>query len=180
MTARLFQKIAFSGLASALVVGAGLVTSAGVEPAPAYGSVATKLEADAAARHAAHVYHRADLDNDGALDGEEFKVLAIVGAELARLNGFIAVDLSASVQTVAVAKPGGALMTPQEKGAIAARAEREFAYFAGEDQKLGVDEFIAATLEDFVASDRDRNGLLTGAELATFAAAQVSVPRLTS
>lgn len=180
MVVAMFPKLAFTGLAAAIAAGAGLVTSAGVEAVPAYGAAATKLDVDAAARHAASVYQRADLDNDGALDSDEFEVLAIVTAELARLNGFVAVDVSGGARTVAVATGGKPSLSATEKARLSARADREFDFIAGDDLKLAPDEFVAATLEAFMANDVDRNGALTGAELAAFAAAKAGIPARSS
>ncbi len=180
MVVALFHKFALSGLAAAIAAGAGAVNTLADTQRPAYGAPVTILEAAAAARHAAHVFGRADLNKDGALDGDEFSVLAIVTAELARLNGFVAVDLVGGAKTVAV--PGTFLpaLTRSERALINDRAIREFAVVAGADERLGRDEFVSAEIEIFLASDADRNGLLAGGELTSFARTQASLATITS
>ncbi len=172
MVVEMFHKLAASGVAAAIAAGVSLINSADVDPSPAYGAAATRLEADAAARHAAQTFERADLNNDGALDGEEYSVLAVVTAELARLNGFVPVDLKGDVRTVALSSAVRTPLADSARIAIRARALREFAYVAGEDEKLTADEFVGAQLEAFLASDGDRDAVLTGAELGAFAQRQ--------
>lgn len=168
----LFHKVAFSAAAAAIAAGAGLINSAAVEPPHAYGAPAIRLEADAAARQAARTFDRTDLNNDGALDDEEYTVLAVVTAELARLNGFVSVDINGEVRTVVLSNATPAFLTDTAKASIRDRASREFAYIAGDDERLMADEFVAAQLETFLASDGDRNAVLTGAELGAFAQRQ--------
>lgn len=171
MAALMLPKLAAAGFAALTAVGASLVSSAKVDPAPAFGAPATSLEAGAAARHAAAAFSRADLNNDGALDADEFSMLAIVTAELSRLNGFVAVDFNGGVRTVATPK-GDPSLSKAERARIEARAARAFGATAGEDQRLSGDEFVTAQLETFMARDADRNGLLTDDELAAYALAQ--------
>ena len=92
MVFELFQKFAVSGFAAAAAIGASLVSSASVDPQPAYPTQASKLEAAAAAANASRLFDRADLDKNGALDREEHEILAVVTAELAQLNGFVSID----------------------------------------------------------------------------------------
>jgi hypothetical protein len=178
MVVALIHKIALAGVAAA-TAGVGLVTSADLEPAPAYGAAATALEARASARHAAEVFDRADLNNDGDLDAEEYEVLAIVTAELSRLNGFIGVDAEAGLRTVAVPR-GEPSLSGAEKARLKERAAAEFAAIAGDDQRLGADEYVTAELERFLASDADRNGVLTGVELSAYALAKARSTALSS
>ncbi len=172
MVMAIFHKAALSGVAAAIAAGAGLVNSAEVAPAPAYGAYANSIDLDIATRHAAGVFDRADLNNDGVLGEDEFTVLAIVTAELALLNGFIAVDVSDGVKVVAAPRRGKEELSSGDKASIKNRAEREFLIAAGDDLRLSKDEFIGANLERFLASDADRNGALSGAELAAYAQAQ--------
>lgn len=180
MVVALVQKVAFSGIAAAIAASIGLVNGAAVEPAPAYGTAIDQLEANNAARQAARVFSRADLDKDGALTEDEYSVLAVVSAELARLNGFVAIDMSGRVHTVAVSTAGGPSLSLAERKQINDRAAREFKIIAGDDERLVADEYITAQLEQFLTNDSDRNGVLTGQELASYAKAQSKAPFTTS
>lgn len=180
MVVAMFHKLAFSGLAAAIAAGASLVNSAAVGPAPAYGAQANLIDAQEAGRHAAHLFNRADLNNDGALDEDEYSVLAIVTAELAQLNGFIAVDFAGGAKMVALPHAGRLALSAADKSRIADRALREFAAIAGDDLRLLSDEFVGAQLEQFLANDIDRNGMLTGGELATFAQSQSRLAAISS
>lgn len=168
----MIEKLVAAGLAAAVAAAAGLVNTAAVEPRPAYGAAVTSIEADAAARHAAAVFERADLNNDGALDEEEFSVLAIVTAELARLNGFVAVNVEDGVRTIALPQRSRPDLSGREKARIAERAHREFVAISGDDERLGSDEFVGAALERFLDVDADRNGVLNGPELVAYAQGQ--------
>jgi formylmethanofuran dehydrogenase subunit E-like metal-binding protein len=175
MVVALVHKLAFSGFAAAIAASVGLVNSASVEPVPAYGAPIDRLDATIAASQAERVFNRADLDNDGSLSQDEYTVLAVVSAELARLNGFVAIDISDGVRTVAVSTGGKQSLSSTERARINERATREFRVVAGDDERLASDEYITAQLEQFLSNDLDRNGVLTGSELATFALAQSKI-----
>jgi len=177
MVVGLIQKAAFSGLAAAIAAGAGLVNAVSVTAAPAYGAVASALEADAAARNASRIFDRADFNHDGALDFDEYQILAVVTAELANLNGFASFDAGEGVRIVEISHTGGTDLAANEKALIRARAAREFGYFSGDDERLAKDEFVTAEIERFMTNDRDRNGVLTGAELASYAMTQSKLTR---
>lgn len=168
-----FPMIALPGFAAAVAAGAGLVQAASVEPLPAYGAPATQLEAATVAATAKSVFDRADLDNDGELSREEFTTLAIVTAELARLNGFVAVDYSGGVRTAAL--PRASAWSSAERARIEEGAARDYEISAGDDQRMSADEFIAVRLEAMAAADLDRNGVLKGVELTRFAALEARV-----
>lgn len=180
MVLAMFHKLAFSGAAAAIAAGAGLIQSADVAEAPAYGVAAIRHEAEATVRYAAHVFERADLGNDGALDEDEYVTLAIVTAELARLNGFVAIDQSGGVTTVALPIEKNAGLTGHERGRVWERAAREYAVAAGDDHRLSKDEFIGAVLEQFLANDVNRNGVLSSRELVAFGLAQSRLTALES
>ncbi|MEK7266426.1 MAG: hypothetical protein AAB227_10045 [Pseudomonadota bacterium] len=175
-----FQKFAFSGFAASIAAGASLVSGASVAPQPAYGLAAAKLEAAAAANNAAHIFDRADLDNNGILDRDEYEILAVVTAELAQLNGFIAIDAGRGLETVAIARAVDGSLDEASKARIEDRAGREFRLFAGDDERLASDEFVTAQLELFLATDADRNGVLAGAELKSYANSQSKLATLNS
>jgi len=169
-----FPFLVLPGFAALIAVGASLVHAASVEPKPAYAAHATQLEASTVAATAKTVFARADLDNDGALSREEYVTLAIVTAELGRLNGFVPVDYAGGVRTAPL--PRNAVWSKGERARIETAAERDYALFAGDDQRLSSDEFVASQLESLTAADLDRNGVLTGAELPRFAAIEARLP----
>lgn len=169
-----FPMIVLPGFAAVLVAGAGLVHAASVETRPAYAAPAMQLEAATIATTAKTVFSRADLDNDGTLSSEEYVTLGVVSAELARLNGFVPVDYSGGVRTARLPETGP--WTKADRARVETAAERDFAAYAGDDQRLTSDEFVAAKLEALHAADRDRNGVLNGAELSRFAAIEARLP----
>lgn len=168
-----FPIIALPGLAAAVAISAGLVHAASVEQPPAYAAPATQVEAATIAQTAKTIFVRADLDNDGALSEEEFVTLAIVTGELARLNGFVPVDYARGVRTAKLAYADA--WSLETRARIMNAAERDYALFAGDDGRLDAGEFVSARLEALSAADRDRNGVLTGAELQRFAAIEARV-----
>jgi hypothetical protein len=151
-----------------------------VTPTPAYGVEAAKLEAAAAATEAARLFGKADLNNNGYLDRDEYEILGVVTAELAQINGFIAIDAGQGVETVAVSRKGKRFLSDDDKARIEERALREFEMFAGDDERLAADEFVTAQLEQFLAIDTDRNGVLAGAELKSYAYARSRLASLNS
>lgn len=175
-----FQKMVVSGIAAAAAAGASLVSSAAVAPPSAYQGEAVRLEAAAASSNAARIFNRADLDNNGYLGRDEYEILSLVTAELTRLNGFIALDAGAGVETVVIAPSSARTLDKLEKARIKNRAQREFALYAGDDERLASDEYVNAYLEMFLATDVDRNGVLVGAELLSFAHAQSKLSTLNS
>ncbi|MDZ7627272.1 MAG: hypothetical protein U5J99_02545 [Parvularculaceae bacterium] len=170
-----FPVVILPGLAAAVAISAGLVHAASVEPAPAYAAQASSLEASTIAATAKTVFSRADLDNDQQLSQDEYVTLAIVTAELARLNGFVPVDYAGGVRVAPLA--GADEWSNETRARIEANASRDYASFAGEDGRLDTDEFIGSRLEALSAADRDRNGVLTGVELQRFAAIEARVQR---
>ena len=168
-----FPIVVLPGFAAVIAAGAGLVHAASVEPVRAYGAPAQQIEAATVAETAKAVFDRADLDNDGQISREEYVTLAVVTAELARLNGFVPVDYAGGVRTAPA--PQGAPWSAKERARVAASAEREYALYAGEDERMTNAEFVAARLEAMAAADLDRNGVLTGAEMLRFAASEARV-----
>jgi hypothetical protein len=174
MTKSRFPFLVLPGFAAILAAGAGLVHAASVDVQPAYGAIATQLEAATAAATAKSVFSRADLDNDGSLSRDEFLTLAVVSAELARLNGFVPVDYAGGVRTVAL--PYSSAWSSAELARIETTAERDYALFAGVDERMSAGEFVTMRLESLTAADIDRNGVLTGSELGRFAAIEARLP----
>lgn len=156
--------------ATALVAAASLV---GVKTPPAYedGAV-TKLTQAEAASFAEGVFRRADIDRDGALDVDEFAALSIVTAELAHLNGFVAVEKEGALETIALPVSAPAALGDAEQTRIDAVARHTFYAFAGSDGKMQQGEYSGLQEAIFASSDLNANGALTSAELPLFAQRQ--------
>ena len=136
----------------------------------------TQLSLEEAESNAAGVFARSDRDGDGALDVDEFAALSIVTAELARLNGFIAVEQEDALKTIALPIEAPASLSGSEHARIDAVARHGFYAFAGEDGRLQRDEYIRMQNAVFAASDLNANGALSARELAVYAQRQAYVP----
>jgi hypothetical protein len=165
---------AFFVAAAAAAVGLSAAPKSGVHSVPAYSGSITRLEATDFATDARRVFRNADLDASGDLDSAEYVALAIVDAELARLNGFIAFEFNGAAMKVAAAgAPTPSAMTFAERTRIDAVATREFHALAGRDARLNASEFESAAVELFTLADGDRDGAIAGAEFALIAAARL-------
>ena len=156
--------------ATALVAAASFV---GVKTDPAYedGELKSLTQAEAAV-FADSVFQRADLDRDGSLDVDEFAALTIVTAELAHLNGFIAVEKDGALETIVLPITAPAALGDAEQTRIDAVARHAFYAFAGSDGKMQQGEYSGLQEAIFAASDLNANGALTSAELPLFAQRQ--------
>ncbi|MCB2113123.1 MAG: hypothetical protein KDD85_06185 [Parvularculaceae bacterium] len=175
MISALIQKAAIPAFAAIAAAGGGLIASVEPHPPSAYLHEANFFEVSSAARAAEASYSRADLNNDGHIDQDEYVTLAIVSAELFRLNGFVALETTNGALRVSIAAANEGALADKEKASIRARARAEYARLAGDDQKLSEREFVDSKVEEFYSADIDRNGVLTGAELKHFAFAQTRI-----
>jgi hypothetical protein len=159
--------------AAAVLAAAGLAyTSAGDAP-PAYGDEGLKaLTEEALADHAANVFQRSDRNQDGALNTDEYAALAIVSAELARLNGFIVIEGATGPARVTLAGYAPASLSAAEHARIDAVARSAFYLHAGDDGSMSEEEFTNAQQGVFDAADFNRNGVLRRGELEVFAQRQ--------
>ena len=165
---------AFFVAAAAIAVGLSAAPGNRDHAAAAYSGVITRLDATDFAADARRIFRTADLDDSGALDSAEYVALAIVDAELARLNGFIAFEIDGAAMKVAAApSQGPAAMSFAERTRIDAVATREFHALAGSDARLDAAEFEDAAVELFALADGDRDGAIVGAEFAFITAARV-------
>jgi len=173
----LAPKFAIPVIAAAIAASAGLWKEAAPESAagPAYGAMITQLDASVVAEDAARRFERADLDNSGALDADEYATQALVTAELARVNHFAPMRIGMSVGKVALPASVPASVNAGEREAILRSSSIVFQTIAGDDRKISRQEFVGAALEQMLASDMDRNGALTGSELSTFSMRQAKV-----
>lgn len=170
MPATVFMNAVTAAFAAAAVAAASF---AGVKPGAAYDDGAlTRLTEVEAAAYAHTVFQRADRDGDGALNVDEFAALTIVTAELAHLNGFIAVERAGSVQTIALPAGAPGALGDAEQTRIDAVARHTFYAFAGNDGKMQQGEYLSLQAAIFASSDLNANGDLTNAELSIFAQRQ--------
>ncbi|MHA7871912.1 MAG: hypothetical protein ACX939_06140 [Hyphococcus sp.] len=124
--------------------------------------------------HAALVFARADRNRDGALNVDEYAALSVVTAELAHLNGFIAIERKEDAPAIArLPSADQAALSSIQQTRIAAVARSRFYVFAGEDGAMNSDEFSRAQMSVFDEADFNRNGVLVRNELAAFAEKQV-------
>ena len=136
----------------------------------------TRLSQVEAADHAGRVFDRADRDGDAALNVDEFAALAVVTAELAHLNGFVAVEVEDEVKTIALPASQPSALARSEHARIDAVARHAFYGFAGADGFLDRDEYIRMQSAVFEASDLNANGRLNKRELTVYARRQAYVP----
>ncbi len=163
--------------AAAMLAAAGLAyTSADDKLSAAYGDDhVASLSEDQLADHAAAVFNRADRDQNGALDSDEYASLSIVSAELARLNGFVVIETANGPATVALAGMTPAALSPAEHVRVDAVARSTFYLHAGDDGLMSEDEYTSAQRSIFEVADFNRNGVLKRGELQAFANRQALV-----
>ena len=124
------------------------------------------------AQHAWTEFERADRDGDKVLSADEYSALAIIKAELAHLNGFIALDIDGDVRTIAIPVSDQSALSRTEHIRIEAVARHTFYAFAGADGKMDADDFIGLNAAIFAAADRNNNQALTKIELKAYASTQ--------
>jgi hypothetical protein len=170
MPATVFMNTITAAFAAVAVAAASF---AGLNSGAAYDEGAlTSLSRGEAASYAHTVFKRADRDGDGALGVDEFAALTVVTAELAHLNGFVAIDRAGIVQTVALPVSAPGALGDAEQTRIDAVARHTFYAFAGNDGKMQQGEYLGLQNAIFASSDLNANGDLTNAELSIFAQRQ--------
>lgn len=162
---------------SIALVSVGLATGAGFDNRAAYGAAVETLSQPQASAHAAAMFARADLDRSGALDADEYAALAIVTAELARLNGFIALEIGDGQEVVSLPIEAPMALAGAERARVGAVARAEFYASAGDDGLMDLDEYTGEQAARFKAADRNRNGALAKTELVSFAARSAMLSR---
>ena len=173
MPAAMITNTITAAAATALVAAASLV---GIKAGPAYEDGALRsLTQPEASIFAEGVFHRADRDDDGALNVDEFAALTIVTAELANLNGFIAVEKDGALETIALPVKAPAALGDSEQTRIDAVARHMFYAFAGSDGKMQQGEYLGLQDAIFASADLNANGSLTSTELSLFAQRQAFI-----
>ena len=168
--ARIALKSAAAGILTAGAAAAALAIGAAGAQTPDEDATLTRLEAADYAAHAGKLFQRADIDKNGVLDAREYHALAIVTAELSRLNRAVMVDVEDSPQMITLDYDGPASLSQGERARIDAVSARAFFNAAGADNLMSADEFVALELERFADADRNDNGVLTRSELTRLAA----------
>lgn len=165
--------IAVNAIAAiAAAAGVALTSYIGADNSAYDGGAVQRLSQGEAAAHANQIFQRADRSGDGALDVDEFAALSVVTAELAHLNGFVALEKSGAVQTISVPVNAPGALPGNEHARIDAVARHTFYAFAGEDGKMQQGDYLDLQSAIFASSDLNANGALTRSELSLFAQRQ--------
>lgn len=152
------------------LVAAGIGAAVASPESPAYGAATERLDALHALANAEATFRRADLDGSGALDAHEYSSLATVTAELARLNGFVAVEAGQSPQIVLLPISAPQALAGAERTRVDAVSRTNFYAIAGDDARITLDEYLSDQKARFADADVNGNGSLTNAELVSFVA----------
>ena len=165
-----FKKAALPALIGVIAAGAAIAATGG-DDAEAYAADTVALDVAQASISAGALFDRADLNQDGALDQDEYAALSIVRAELARLNGFVWFEADGVSVAAPVAEANASPLSIAER--IRIETVSSFAYHtaAGADDVLDRNDFIAHELERFQAADTNDDGVLVDAELTKIASA---------
>ena len=166
---------AFTAAVAAIGVAAASFVGMDHEPAAYDDVIVTRLSQDEAALNATFAFMRADRDGDETLSVDEYAALMVVTAELANLNGFVAVETRNSVATIALPVSAPGALGDEEQTRIDAVARHTFYAFAGNDGKMQQGEYLELQNSIFAASDLNANGSLTNAELSIFAQRQANL-----
>jgi hypothetical protein len=172
MRTNLTAALAAPGIALAAI---GAALASGAAERAAYDGPAASLSVAELRQHADAIFDCADLDKSGALEAEEYSALALVTAELSRLNGFVALHVGAESRTVQLPR-GLPEFSRAERVRVEAVARKAFYASAGADSAIERSEFASALAARFTASDANRDGGLKRRELISFAAKIAAVP----
>lgn len=172
MAIEFIENFAGPGLGVALAASFALATAPVTDAVNAYGPAIETVSEAVAGENAARLFLQADRNGDRAIDRDEFGALAVVSAELARLNGFVAIHLASASHRAELPVGSPKAMTSAERTRIWAVATNEFLAAAGGDGLLDESEFVGLQLSTFRQADRNGDGRLDGAEVKWFAAAQ--------
>lgn len=161
-------------IAAIAAAGVALTSFVGVQPqGAAYGDGALlRLSQPDADANAEKGFIRADRNGDAMLSVDEFASQAIVKAELAQLNGFVAVETGGKVQTIFVPAAERTALSASEHVRIDAVARNAFYAFAGDDGWMSKDDYLRMQNVLFDESDLNSNGALTRRELVIYAQRQ--------
>jgi len=162
--------------AVAAVAGLAFTSADDRLPENAYGEdVLSSLTRMEVADHATRVFARADRNSDLMLDVSEYAAFSVVTAELAHLNGFVAIETGGTPGLLALPIANPAAISRSEHIRIAAVSRHAFYAYAGIDGRMDVEEFVGAQTTLFNAADLNGNGTLKRKELGLFGQRQASM-----
>ncbi|MEZ5893608.1 MAG: hypothetical protein R3C58_10785 [Parvularculaceae bacterium] len=165
--------IFMNGLAAAVAtLGVAAASFVGMSGDAYDGGALTRLTDAEAASHAQAVFLRSDRNGDGALDVNEYAALSVVTAELANLNGFLAIEQADKIAAIALPVAAPSALGDSEQTRIDAVARSTFYAFSGADGKMQQGEYLVLQRTIFTSSDLNANGYLTNGELSIYAQRQ--------
>ncbi len=151
-------------------VGAALASGFGTgDPLAEYDTI-NRINLVDITQHARTTFARADLDKNNALDVDEFASLTVVKAELARLNGYVAIELDDGPRLITVAVEAFSSLGRGERLLIDTVARSKFYSITGGADLMKEDQYVGERMASFVDADRNRDGDLIKAELERFVA----------
>lgn len=159
---------AFAAIALAMT-GAAAVASPLVSTLnDAFGSHAASVSTDDILVNADRAFVRADMDENGTLNIDEFAAQAVIDAQLARFNGLVAID---TAETVHINLPMNSPqpLTSGERARIDTVARSQFHVFTTEGEEMNADEYARFQMARFAVADGNQDQKLSGDELVMFA-----------
>lgn len=158
-------------------LGAAFAAGFGFDDRGATDNTLRSLIRDEAIAHARALFDRADLDRNSSLDVDEYASLAVIEAELARLNGYVAFETPTGPRRVAIDVDAPSSLGRGERTLIDAVARSAFYVASGGEEALTKTQFLAERDAAFAQSDRNNDGALAKSELSAFAARDAGVYR---
>ncbi|MEE4211165.1 MAG: hypothetical protein V2I43_18095 [Parvularcula sp.] len=134
----------------------------------AFGAEAGALPLGEALVDAARAFSKVDMNQDGLVDEDEFAAQRVVYAQLARFNRVVPVD-GHDVVSIAVPEAVPQSMSHPERAALDAIARRDYHMRVLAEPGLTQQTWSEWRLETFRSADRNRDGILAGRELDTYA-----------
>ncbi len=135
----------------------------------AYHTSLTSLTLDDFLDHTGSLFASADFDQNNVLDTDEYATFMVVKAEMAHLNGFLAIEVNNKAYKLPLhLSTNSQSMDKFERTRIDALARTNFYTSAGNDQALSQTEFLSNARKMFDQADKNLNGILKGKELKTF------------
>ena len=156
----------------AAIATAGLAFHAAPDDNAYAGTQIDRIEFEDVDEHARLTFARADRDQNGSLDVDEYTALRVVEAELTRLKGFYVIETAEGPRTLAFNQSPEAnrnAMGANEQIRVAAVARGEFYQASNADGLVSEEEFVSAQRRLFDVADTNNNGRLQRRELAGYA-----------
>ncbi len=164
----------YSSAALVLAVALGVIGTAIVfasRPVDAYPAAAERLSLADFSHASSRQFHRADLDGSGLLEQEEFVALAVVSAELARLNGFVALDGHKQLKVLDLPNEDNLAAPDLNRRRIEQSARAIYADLAFGGPGILESSYVIAREVSFRKLDQDQDNSLSGPDLGRLAIA---------